>query len=65
MGSGIFGPESCVARVDGSLYNVFGLRADVADDLVAHPDRYRFEVEFGGAWKPLRAIDSGCRTTLP
>lgn len=64
LGSGIFGPESCVARVDGSLYNHFRLAPAIVEDLAAHPDRYRFEVELGGAWHALNALDSGCRTAL-
>jgi hypothetical protein len=65
LGSGIFGPESCAGRIDGSLYNVFRLPPAIVDDLSAHPDQYAFEVEFGGAWHRLKAIDSGCRTALP
>ena len=65
IGSGIFGPESCTASIDGSLANVFSLTPGQLADLTTRPSAYRFELEVGGSWHPLLAIDSGCRTTLP
>lgn len=64
LGSGVFGPQSCAARISGQLQQVFVLSDAQIADLTAHPSAYRFEIQFAGSWRALTALDSRCRTTL-
>lgn len=64
LGSGIFGPKSCVAQIDGALYHDFILSPEQLRDLLIHPTDYSFELSFKDSWHRLNALDSGCHTRI-
>ncbi len=57
-------PESCTPRIDGSLGAILTVSAAQLADLQARPSAYHWELQVDGTWRPLTAIDSGCRTAL-
>ena len=61
---GYVDPDSCAPRIDGALGAMTSVSAAQFADLVTRPTSYRWQVQVEGAWYPLRAVDSGCRTTL-
>jgi hypothetical protein len=57
-------PDSCTPRIDGSLGAMVTISAAQLADVMARAASYRWQVQVEGTWRPLMAIDSGCRTTL-
>src|SRR5438477_6250604 len=63
-GSGIFGPETCMAAVRAADENATWVSVDepAYQDLLAHGSSYRVEVEtIGHGTITLPMVDSGCR----